>query len=61
MIDEGNARLQRSLDEGNARLQRSLEDGNRRLEIILDKNQKRWKQSDEFNKRILDKILDKVA
>jgi len=37
------------------------EEGNRRLETILDNNQKRWEQSDEFNKRMLDKILDRVA
>lgn len=66
-LDEGNARLQRSIDEGNTRLhsnlaeiERNRENANRRLEALLDSNQKRWEQSDEFNKRMMERILDKV-
>jgi F0F1-type ATP synthase membrane subunit b/b' len=68
MIEDGHSRLQKSLDEGNARLQATLEmmernreEGNKRLELILSNMQQRWDQSDEFNKRMLDKILDRVA
>lgn len=66
-LDEGNVRLQRSIDEGNTRLhsnlaeiERNRENANRRLEALLDSNQKRWEQSDEFNKRMMERILDKV-
>ena len=67
-LEEGNKRLEKSIEEGNKRLevmnanaQRIIEEGNRRVENILQSMQYRWDQSDEFNKRMLDKILDKVA
>jgi F0F1-type ATP synthase membrane subunit b/b' len=55
--EEADARLQVNL----AAIEKSREEANRRMEITLENNQKRWEQSDEFNKRMLDKILDRVA
>ncbi len=66
-ITEGNGRLERSISEGNERLarmieqsERSIEESRRSTQTLIQNWQSRWEQSDEFNKRMLDKILDKA-
>ena len=67
-IDEGNKRLEKSIQENQKDLKvmqqetnKMINEGNKRVENILQAMQARWDQSDEFNKRMLDRILDKVA
>ena len=66
--EAGNKRLEQSIEEGNLRLEKSIEEGNIRLEKLIEEsrktmesNQLRWDQADEFNKRLLERILDRVS
>ncbi|RME92914.1 MAG: hypothetical protein D6767_02155 [Candidatus Hydrogenedentota bacterium] len=61
IIAESNKRAQEMIEEGNKRMEKITEDGQKRTEQILSAMQSRWDISDEFNKRLLEKILDNVA
>ncbi len=56
MIEESRNQLSKSIDQS----QRMIEESRRSTQEILTAWHSRWEQSDEFNKRLLERILDKV-
>lgn len=59
-IEESRNQLNRSIEESRYQLNRSIEESRRSTQDILTAWHSRWEQSDEFNKRLLERILDKV-
>ncbi|MBE7410746.1 MAG: hypothetical protein L6Q54_08165 [Leptospiraceae bacterium] len=59
-IEESRNQLNRSIEESRNQLNRSIEESRRSTQDILTAWHSRWEQSDEFNKRLLERILDKV-
>ena len=60
MIEESRNQLNRSIEESRNQLNRSIEESRRSTQDILTAWHSRWEQSDEFNKRLLERILDRV-
>lgn len=63
MIEESRNQLSKSIDQSQRMIeqsQRMIEESRRSTQEILTAWHSRWEQSDEFNKRLLERILDKV-